>query len=168
MDRRKIQELEEHIGHKFTNRNELYRALTHSTFSKEEKDKKAGARECPHQATYATLGDAILKAVFIWILMDSGLKTKGDITIFKAGLEKNLKLAEVGKRLGLLEDNLILHRMGDGKQLEKGTKKLYSDTVEALVGAIFVDLEHSLPKTKICISKMFAPELEELEKKYLK
>jgi ribonuclease-3 len=168
MDQLKIQELEERLGHKFRKRKELVRALTHSTFSKEEKDKKAGARECPHQATYATLGDAILKAVFIWILMEKGLNTKGDITIFKAGLEKNLKLAEVGKRLRLLDNNLILHRMGDGDQLEKGTKKLYADTVEALVGAIFVDTGHSLPKTKICISKIFALELDELERKYLK
>ena len=100
--------------------------------------------------------------------MEKGLNTKGDITIFKAGLEKNLKLAEVGKRLRLLDNNLILHRMGDGDQLEKGTKKLYADTVEALVGAIFVDTGHSLPKTKICISKIFALELDELERKYLK
>jgi ribonuclease-3 len=168
MDRAKIQELEKRLGHKFKNKKELYRALTHSTFSKEENDKKVGARDCPHQATYATLGDAILKAGFVWLLMEKGLKTKGEITIFKTGLEKNLKLAEVGKRLRLLEDNLIWHRMGAGDQLDKGTKKLCSDTVEALIGAIFVDTGHSLPKTKICISKIFASELEELERKYLK
>nr|WP_321353017.1 ribonuclease III domain-containing protein [uncultured Methanoregula sp.] len=168
MDQFKIQKLEKRLGYEFKNRNELYRALTHSTFSKEEKEKKGGARLCPHQGTYATLGDAILKAVFIWVLMEKGLKTKGDITIFKAGLEKNLKLAEVGKRLCLLEDNLILHRMGDGEQLEKGSKKLCADTVEALVGAIFVDTGHSLPETKICISKIFALELDGLERKYLK
>lgn len=166
MDPTKIQELEERLGHKFKNKKELYRALTHSTFSKEENDKKVGVRDCPHQSTYATLGDAILKASFIWLLMENGLKTKGDITIFKTTLEKNLKLAEVGKRLRLLEDNLIWHRMGEGEQLNKGTKKLCSDTVEALIGAIFIDTGHSLPKTKICISKIFALELYEMEKKY--
>ncbi|MDO9326654.1 MAG: ribonuclease III domain-containing protein [Methanoregula sp.] len=166
MDPAKIQELEKRLGHPFKEKKELYRALTHSTFSKEEKDKTVGGRDCPHQATYATLGDAILKAGFVWLLLDMGVDTKGDITIFKTGLEKNLKLAEVGKRLCLLEDNLIRHRMGTGEQLEKGTKKLCSDTVEALIGAIFVDTGHSLPRTKICISKIFAPELEELERKY--
>ena len=166
MDPAKIQDLEDRLGHKFKTRKELYRALTHSTFAKEERDKKIGARECPHQATYATLGDAILKAGFIWLLMEKGLNTKGEITIFKTGLEKNLKLAEVGKRLRLLENNLVLHRMGTGEQLEKGTKKLYSDTVEALIGAIFIDTDHSLPETKTCISKIFAPELEDLERKY--
>lgn len=168
MEPGKILELEGRIGHTFINKKELYRALTHSTFSKEEKERKIGERYCPHQATYATLGDAILKAGLIWLLMENGLTTKGDITVFKSGLEKNLKLAQVGKRLRLLEDNLIWHRMGAGEQLNKGTKRLCSDTVEALIGAIFIDTGHSLPKTKICISKIFAPELEELERKYLK
>lgn len=120
----------------------------------------------PASGNLCNLGDAILKAGFVWLLLDMGVDTKGDITIFKTSLEKNLKLAEVGKRLGLLEDNLIWHRMGTGEQLEKGTNKMYSDTVEALIGAIFVDTGQSLPKTKICISKIFAPELEELERKY--
>lgn len=112
------------------------------------------------------MGDAILKAGFVLLLMEMGLKTKGDITIIKADLEKNLKLAEVGKRLLLLEDNLIWHNMGKGEQLKKGTKKLCSDTVEALIGAIFIDTDYSIPLTKGCISKIFALELQEMERKY--
>lgn len=166
MDSVKISELEIQLGHEFKNRKELYRALTHPTFSKEEKEKKVGARNCPHQETYATLGDAILKAGFVLLLMEKGLNTKGDITIIKAKLEKNLKLAQVGKRLRLLDDNLILHNMGKGEQLKKGTKKLCSDTVEALIGAIFIDTDHSLPATKDCISKIFEPELQKMERKY--
>lgn len=164
MDLAKIQDLEDRLGHTFKDRKELYRALTHPTFSKEEKERPVGARDCPQQETYATLGDAVLKAGFVWVLMENGLKTKGDITIKKADWEKNLKLAKVGKRLRLLEDNLIWHRMGKGEELEKGKITLCSDTVEALIGAIFVDTDHSLPETKICISKIFAPELQEMER----
>jgi dsRNA-specific ribonuclease len=127
---------------------------------------KKRSEDCPHQETYATLGDAVLKAGFVWLLMENGLKTKGNITIKKVDWEKNLKLAEVGKRLRLLEDNLIWHRMGKGEQLEKGKITLCSDTVEALIGAIFVDTGHSLPETKICISKIFAPELQEMERNH--
>jgi ribonuclease-3 len=160
----KIQDLEDRLGHRFKDRKELYRALTHPTFSKEEKEKKIGARDCPHQEIYATLGDAVLKTGFVWLLMENGLESKGDITIKKEDWEKNLKLAEVGKRLRLLEDNLIWHRMGKGGQLEKGKKTLCSGTVEALIGAIFIDTGYSLPETKICISKIFAPELQDLER----
>lgn len=166
MDAAKIKDLEKRLGHEFTNKKELYRALTHSTFSKEERERKVGARKCPYQETYATLGDAVLKAGFVLLLMDRGLNTKGDITIVKSDLEKNLKLASVGKRLHLLDDNLILHRMGEGEQLKQGTKKLCADTVEALIGAIFLDTGRSLPETIVCISKIFALELQDMEKRY--
>jgi len=166
MDPAKIQKLEDRLGYSFKNQKELYRALTHSTFSKEEKEKKIGARDCPHQATYATLGDAILKAGLVSILMEKGVKTKGNITISKADLENNLQLAKVGKRLRLLEENYILHRAGKDEKLEEGATRLCSDTVEALIGAIFIDSKSSMPVVTNCISKIFAPELEEMEKKY--
>jgi ribonuclease III len=162
MDQDKIRELEDRLGHNFTNQNELIRALTHPAYSKEQKERKKGARDCPNQETYATLGDAVIRVVFVWLLMEQGLKTKGDITILKADLENNLKLAEVGERLHLLEDHLILHNMGDGEELKKGRETLLSDTVEALIGAIFIDTDHSLPETKECIAKIFEPELQKM------
>jgi dsRNA-specific ribonuclease len=122
MDAAKISELEIRLGHNFSDKKELYRALTHPTFSKEERERKKGKRDCPHQEIYATLGDAVLKAGFVLLLMDRGLNTKGNITIVKEDWEKNLKLADVGKRLHLLDNNLILHRMGEGEELKKGTK----------------------------------------------
>ena len=59
MDSVKIKDLEKRLGHEFTNKKELYRALTHPTFSKEERERKKGRRDCPHQEIYATLGDAV-------------------------------------------------------------------------------------------------------------
>jgi dsRNA-specific ribonuclease len=43
---------------------------------------------------------------------------------------------------------------------------LNSDTVEALIGAIFIDSKSSMSDVKNCISKIFAPELCEMEKRY--
>jgi len=40
----KIRELENRLGHKFKDRKKLYRALTHSTFSKEEKERRSGQK----------------------------------------------------------------------------------------------------------------------------
>ena len=165
MDPAKIKKLENRLGHSFKDKNELMRALTHPSFSKEEREKRIGARDCLHQSIYATLGDAVLKAVFISILMDKGLKTKGDITISKEDLENNLQLAKVGKRLHLLEENYVLHRAGDGEKLEEASVALYSDTVEAIIGAIYLDSSNSMDEVKKCISKIFAPELEEMERK---
>lgn len=166
MDTDKIRNLETLLGYEFTNKNELYRALTHPTFSKEEKEKKVGARDCPHQSIYATLGDAVLKAAFISILMNNGLKTKGDITITKADLENNLQLAKAGERLHLLEENYILHRAGTGEKLKEASEALYSDTVEAIIGAIFIDSNRSMSAVERSVSKVFAPELDELERNF--
>jgi len=166
MDTAKIQQLEKRLGHNFQDKKELLRALTHPTFSKEEREKKSGTRECPDQSIYATLGDAVLKAGFISILMDKGLNTKGDITISKTDLESNLQLAKVGERLQLLKENFILHRAGTGEKLKEASGALNSDTVEALIGAIFIDSKSSMSDVKNCISKIFAPELCEMEKRY--
>jgi len=163
MDPAKIQELEDRLGYIFNDKRLLTRALTHPTFSNMEKQKKNSSEECPHQETYATLGDAILKAGFISILMEKGVKTKGNITISKSDLENNLQLAKVGKRLRLLEDNYILHGVGKEGKLKEGAVSLCSDTVEALIGAIFIDSSSSMSDVINCISKIFEPELREFE-----
>ena len=159
-----IRELQKKLGYKFKVRKHLVRALTHPTFSEEERKKKVDPGECPHQQAYSTLGDAVLKTGLILLLMDKKLKTKGDITISKADLEKNLKLASVGKRLQLLENNLILHTIKNQKKLEEASEKIYADTVEGIIAAIFIDSKFSMKKTKKCIQKIFAEELAELEK----
>ena len=43
-----IQERKVRLGHKFKNKNELFRVLTYSKFSKEENDKIVGTGNCPH------------------------------------------------------------------------------------------------------------------------
>jgi ribonuclease III len=160
----KIRELQKKIGYKFKVRKHLIRALTHPTFSEEEKMKKVDPRDCPHQQAYSTLGDAVLKTGLILLLMDKKKETKGDITISKADVENNLKLADVGKRLQLLENDIILHTIHNKKKLDEASEKMYADTIEALIAAIFIDSKYSMKKTKKSIQKIFAEELDELEK----
>jgi dsRNA-specific ribonuclease len=92
------------------------------------------------------------------------MKTKGDLTISKADLENNLKLADVGKRLQLLENDLIRHTIKDTKKLEEASEKMCADTVEAIIAAIFIDSKFSMKKTKKSIKKIFAEEFGELQK----
>nr|WP_320160765.1 ribonuclease III domain-containing protein [uncultured Methanoregula sp.] len=166
MDPAKIQELEHRLGYSFKNPKELHRALTHPSFAKEEREKKTGAKDCPDQAIYATLGDAVLKAGLISILLEKGMETKGDITISKTDLENNLQLAKVGKELRLLEDKLIQHKVGIDEKLKEGSVAVLSDTVEALIGAIFIDSNYSMDAVIQCISTLFVTEIKEMEVKY--
>jgi ribonuclease-3 len=167
MDPAQIQILEGRLGYSFNDKKELLRALTHPSFSKEESEKKHNPRDCPDQEIYATLGDAVLKAGLVLILMDTGLKTKGNITISKAALENNFQLADVGKRLHLLEENFILHSIGKDEKLKEGSVALCSDTVEAIIGAVFIDSKYSMSAVKKTISKIFAPEISEMGKKFV-
>ena len=98
------------------------------------------------------------------MLMDKKKETKGDITLSKADIENNLKLADVGKRLQLLENDVILHTIKNQKKLEEASEKICADTIEAIIGAIFIDSKYSMKKTKKSIQKIFAEELDELEK----
>ena len=160
----KIRELQKKLGYKFRKKKILVQALTHPTFSEEERKKKVEPRECPHQQTYSTLGDAVLKTGLVLLLMDEKKETKGDLTISKADLENNLKLAGVGKRLQLLENDWIHHTIKNQKKLEEASEKMCADTVEALIAAIFIDSRYSMKRTKKCIRKIFAEEFGELQK----
>ena len=87
----------------------------------------------------------------------------GEITISKADLENNLKLAGEGKRLQLLENDLIHHTIKNPKKLEEASEKICAATVEAIIAAIFIDSRYSMKKTKKCIRKIFAEEFGELQ-----
>jgi len=159
-----IRELQKKIRYKFKVQKYLIRALTHPTFSEEERKKKVNPRDCPNQQAYSTLGDAVLKTGLILVLMDKKKETKGDITISKADIENNLELTDVGKRLQLLENGLILHKIKNKKKLEEASGKMCADTVEAIIAAIFMDSKYSMKKTKKSILKIFSQELDGLEK----
>jgi ribonuclease-3 len=168
MDLDKIHDLEIQLGYTFTKKELLIRALTHPTFSNVESMKKGGAkRNCPHQETFTTLGDAVLKASLVLLLVDLDVKKKGKITILKKDLENNLTLADVGERLQLLEKNCLLHKIGDEKKVQEGAVSYRSDTVEAIIAAIFIDSNYSMEETKKCIKKILGPELYDLKKKLL-
>ncbi|MEA3323642.1 MAG: ribonuclease III domain-containing protein [Euryarchaeota archaeon] len=50
---------------------------------------------------FRTLGDAVLKAVLVDLLVKSGCKTRGEITRKKKRLESKNTLAEIGQNLGI-------------------------------------------------------------------
>ena len=64
-------------------------------------------------------------------------------------------------------DNFILHIVGKEEKLKEGSVALCSDTVEALIGAIFIDSGDSMTETKKCIEWIFKTELNELKTKLL-
>jgi ribonuclease-3 len=126
--------LEENIGYNFKNKDLLNRALTRKAYANELKHKN---QESEDQEIFRTLGDAVLKAVLIDLLIESGCNSRDDITSRKKKLEREEGLAEISKQLGI--GHYI--KLGIGEKKQKADKEPYvlAETFEALIAAIYLD-----------------------------
>jgi dsRNA-specific ribonuclease len=97
------------------------------------------------------------------LFIERKMFTKGIITIKKQGFESDLMLAEVGKRLKLIELDLIKFGKGGKNQAAQGEQTFPADTVEAIIAAIFIDSGYSYKKTKRCVQHLLKNEMEKLE-----
>jgi ribonuclease-3 len=152
-------ELERILGYHFFEREHLVRALTHPAYANEQAQQN---RKRMDQEAYSTLGDAVLKTVLILFLMERGVQSKGEITVRKETLENNCNLAVIGKRLEIRR--FILLGKGEAELWRSGEQTILSDTVEALIGAIFLDSDGSFGIVRQCIGKWFGSDLEGLVK----
>ena len=126
--------LEENLGYKFKNKSLLDRALTRKAYALEQHQQN---KDCEDQEIYRTLGDAVLKAVLIDLLIKSGCCTRDEITRRKKRLEREEGLAEISKHIGIGS----FLKMGKGEEKQKAQEEPYvlAETFEALIGAIYLD-----------------------------
>jgi ribonuclease-3 len=149
-----IPAIERIIGYHFFERQHLIRALTHPAYANELIQKN---RICLTQEAYSTLGDAVLKTSLILFLMEKGLQEKGTITRTKEQLEDNASLARIGRRMKIKR----FVRLGRGEKdlWQSGEETILADTMEAIIGAIFLDSDAGLGVVRQCIGAWFEPEL---------
>jgi len=152
-------EIEQILGYHFFEPQHLIRALTHPACAHELLQQN---KRCMDQEAYSTLGDAVLKTGLILYLMEKGLETKGEITVNKEPVEKNETLAKVGKRLKI--KRFIRLGRGEKELMRHGEETILADTVEALIGAIFLDSDAGFGIVKQCIGLWFEPELKKIKK----
>jgi ribonuclease III len=159
MDQKDITEIEQIIGYHFFENQHLIRALTHPAYANELLQQN---KRCMDQMAYSTLGDAVLKTGMILFLMEKGIQSKGQITQEKERLEDNPTLAKVARRLRLKK----YIRLGRGEKglWRDGEETILSDTMEALIGAIFLDSDAGFGVVKQCIEAWFEPELKRVKK----
>ena len=152
-------EIEQILNYHFFEPQHLIRALTHPACAHEQLQQN---KRCMDQEAYSTLGDAVLKTGLILYLMEKGLETKGEITMNKEPVEKNETLAKIGKRLKI--KRFIRLGRGEKELLRLGEETILADTVEALIGAIFLDSDAGFGVVKQCIGLWFEPELKKIKK----
>lgn len=136
--------VEELLGYHFFDSSLLDRALTRKAYANEQRQRNTS---CEDQEVLATLGDAVLKTVLIDLLIRSGYTTPDEVTQEKKALEREELLAKVAGELKI--GSFI--RLGIGEQRQKAQEQPYvlAETLEALIGAIFLDGGYEAAEQKI-------------------
>ncbi len=126
--------IEDALGYTFSNKDLLNRALTRKAYANEQKARNLG---CEDQEVFRTLGDAVLKTVLVDLLIASGCKTGEEITNRKMELESEEGLAKISRELGV--GQYIKSGIGEIRQRANEKQYVLAETLEALIGAIYLD-----------------------------
>jgi ribonuclease III len=135
--RANLEALESSTGHRFTDREILHRALTHSSHANERNSLAAnGAQRDNEQLEF--LGDAILGFVISESLVSRfPAYPEGRLTKIKAQLVSAAHLFEIAQKLEL---GTYL-QLGRGEEMTggRGKRTLLADALEALIAAVYLD-----------------------------
>lgn len=125
--------LMEKIGYEFRDESLFTHALTHSSFSNENKMPKFSDNE-----RLEFLGDAVLELVSSDFLYKNYENyTEGEMSKLRAALVCEPALADVSKSLGIPE--FVRMSIGEEKTGGRELKSITSDALEAVIGAIYLD-----------------------------
>lgn len=129
----KLQEFEEKIQYRFTDKNLLSQALTHSSYSNECRINKPKDNE-----RLEFLGDAVLEVVSSEFLFRKYPKmNEGKLTKFRASLVCEPSLAVTARELKVGE--YLMLGKGESQTGGKERDSILSDAVESIIGAIYLD-----------------------------
>jgi ribonuclease-3 len=132
-----LKNLEDKLGVEFKNKNLLKQALIHRSWLNENPDSLLENNE-----RLEFLGDAVLELAVTEHMYKKYPNSEGEMTNWRAALVNYQNLSEVGSSLGL-NDFLFLSR-GESKDIGRARQVILANTVEALIGAIYLDQGYSV------------------------
>ncbi len=138
-------ELERKLGHTFVDGSLLQQALTHRSFG------------TPNNERLEFLGDSVLNcAVADALYVRFPEMPEGDLSRLRANLVNQPMLAEIAGEIGVAAHL----RLGDGEIKTGGNERpsILADSVEALLGAVFLD--GGFAAANAVIRKLFEPKLD--------
>ena len=156
-ENKKLDDLSKKLGYTFNDPELLLQAFRHSSYVNEQLDLKLSNNE-----RLEFLGDAVLDLVISDILMKTFLDAEeGDLSKYRAMIVDEAGLCQVALSLRL-GDYLLL---GKGEEQTGGREKpsILADTMEALLGAIYLDSGFDMVSE--VISRLFLPLLEMVDTK---
>jgi ribonuclease-3 len=147
------------IGIEFKDKGLLKQAFTHRSFLNEHKALKG-----KHNERLEFLGDAVLELVITHYLYNEYPdKTEGDLTSIRSALVNAQTCADVAKKLDV-NDYMLLSR-GEAKDVGRARQYILANALEAIIGAIYVDLGYD--KARDFILEHIAPMTEQIVKEQL-
>ena len=150
MDEETLQQIEQIIGYKFSNRNLLTRAFTHSSAA----DNRLLSNE-----RLEFLGDSILAVVICQVLFERfpGY-LEGDLTKIKSMLVSRSTCAQVAGQLGLQK----FLKVGKGLASDRALSgSLAAGLLEAIIAAIYIDSGFGAARSFIL--RTFAPSIDQAD-----
>ncbi|MGD9945880.1 MAG: ribonuclease III, partial [Burkholderiaceae bacterium] len=147
-----LDDLQRQLGHRFSDAGLLRQALTHRSHSQ------------PNNERLEFLGDSVLNCVVAAMLYQHfGKLDEGDLSRVRANLVKQQSLYEIAQRIGLSQHLLL----GEGELKSGGFRRpsILGDTLEALVGAVFLDAGFEAART--VIRALYEPVLKSVDPKTL-
>ncbi|MBA4373963.1 MAG: ribonuclease III [Thermodesulfovibrio sp.] len=126
-------ELEKKIGYTFRDRALILEALTHKSFHHEH-----GGADLAYNERLEFLGDAVLGLIVVeYLFLLKQTFNEAELAKMKSYLVCEVVLAEIAAELSLGSHILL----GKGEEATGGRKKksILSDTLEAVIGAVFLD-----------------------------
>ena len=126
-----MEALQERIGYRFREPGLLERALTHSSYANESRQKI----ECNERMEF--LGDAVLSIIVADHIFHKFHLAEGDLTKIRASLVCEKSLFEFAQKIKLGQELLL----GHGEEQTGGRERpsVVSDAFEALIAGIYLD-----------------------------
>lgn len=131
---------EENIGIYFKDKDLLKRAFTHRSYLNENRH-----IELSHNERLEFLGDAVLELIVTEYLFEKYPdSSEGDLTAYRASLVNAITLSEAAQKINV-NDFLLLSR-GESKDNGKARQYILANTMEAIIGAIYLDQGYEVSK----------------------
>ena len=149
-----INEFQNKIGINFTNASLLTQAFVHRSYINE--NKQSGLS---HNERLEFLGDAVLELVITDFLYQKyPNKTEGDLTAYRSALVNAQTCSDIATNLEM--GNYLLLSKGESKDVGRARQYILANALEALIGAIYLDLGYD--KAKDFIEKNFTPLIDSI------
>ena len=155
---KEILDFEKHIGYRFNDINLLETALTHSSYSNEQKNH---GMNFSSNERFEFLGDAILQLIISEYLFENYKnQSEGHLTKMRQHLVCEKTLAKIAAEINLGE----YLNVGRGEE-QNGCRqrpKVLCDALEAVFAAVYLDCSSSISECKRIVISLFSNEIEEV------